>query len=75
MACNGFKVLTADPFLKFVEYILGDRVFGIQIPTSEGSQQRIKPDWAIILSYEQKLRKEAMRRVLEGTHWLTPWPQ
>jgi hypothetical protein len=58
--------LTADPFLKFVEYILGDRVFGIQIPTSEGSQQRIKPDWAIILSYEQKLRKEAMRRVLEG---------
>ena len=58
--------LTADLFLKFVEYILGDRVFGIQIPTSEGSQQRIKPDWAIILSYEQKLRKEAMRRVLEG---------
>ena len=58
--------LTADPFLKFVEYILGDRVYGIQIPTSEGSQQRVKPDWAIILSYEQKLRKEAMRRVMEG---------
>ena len=58
--------LTADPFLRFVEYILGDRVFGIQIPTSEGSQQRVKPDWAIILSYEQKLRKEAMRRVMEG---------
>eukprot|EP00435_Cladocopium_sp_Y103_P046899 s1608_g13.t1 len=58
--------LTADPFLKFTEYILGDRVFGIQIPTSDGSQQRIKPDWAIVLSYEQKLRKEAMKLVMEG---------
>ena len=58
--------LTADPFLRFVEFILGDRVFGIQILTGEGSQQKVKPDWAIVLSYEQKLRKEAMKRVLEG---------
>ena len=58
--------LTADPFLRFVEYILGDRVFGIQIPTGEGNQQKVKPDWAIVLAYEQKLRKEAMKRVLEG---------
>ena len=57
--------LTAEPFLRFVEYILGDRVFGIQIPTGEGNQQKVKPDWAIVLSYEQKLRKEAMKRVLE----------
>ena len=33
---------------------------------ARASLQRIKPDWAIVLSYEQKLRKEAMRRVLEG---------
>ena len=58
--------LTADPFLKFVEYVLGDRVYGVQIPTSDGGQQKLRPDWAIVLAYEQKLRKEAMRRVMEG---------
>jgi hypothetical protein len=58
--------LTSDPFLKFVEYILGDRVYGIQIPTSDGSQQKLRPDWSIILAYEQKLRKEAMKLVMEG---------
>ena len=41
-------------------------MFGIQIPTGEGNQQKVKPDWAIVLAYEQKLRKEAMKRVLEG---------
>lgn len=58
--------LTAAPFLKFVEFILGDRVYGIQIPTADGGQQKIRPDWTIVLSYEQRLRKEAMKRVLEG---------
>lgn len=60
--------LTMEPFLKFTEYILGDRVFGIQIPMSSGesSQQKVRPEWTIILSYEHKLRKEAMKKVLEG---------
>ena len=60
--------LTAEPFLKFTEYILGDRVFGIQIPSasSETLQQKVKPDWTVVLAYEHKLRKEAMKRVLEG---------
>ena len=58
--------LTAAPFLKFVEFILGDRVYGIQIPTADGGQQKIRPDWAIVLSFEQRLRKEAMKRVMEG---------
>eukprot|EP00435_Cladocopium_sp_Y103_P066733 s1270_g29.t1 len=58
--------LTAEPCLKFTEFILGDRVYGIQIPTNDGSQQRIKPHWTIVLAYEQKLRKEAMKRVMQG---------
>ena len=60
--------LTATPFQKFTEYILGDRVYGLQIPTtsSETAQQRVKPDWAIVLAYEHKLRKEAMKKVLSG---------
>ena len=41
-------------------------MYGIQIPTSDGGLQKIKPDWTVVLSYEQKLRKEAMKRVMEG---------
>jgi hypothetical protein len=43
-------------------------VFGIQIPTASGeaSQQKVRPEWSIVLAYEQKLRKEAMKKVLEG---------
>eukprot|EP00435_Cladocopium_sp_Y103_P050988 s1843_g15.t1 len=61
--------LTATPFLKFTEFILGDRVYGLQIPSSsqEGtSQQKVRPDWTVILAFEYKLRKEAMKRVQEG---------
>eukprot|EP00435_Cladocopium_sp_Y103_P052650 s357_g16.t1 len=61
--------LTADPFVKFTEYILGDRVYGIQIPSLTGDssqQQKIRPDWSIILAYEFKLRKEAMKKVMTG---------
>ena len=43
-------------------------MFGIQIPTASGeaSQQKVRPEWSIVLAYEQKLRKEAMKKVLEG---------
>eukprot|EP00435_Cladocopium_sp_Y103_P067871 s379_g30.t1 len=59
--------LTADPFVKFTEYVLGDRVYGVQIPSLSGDsaqQQKIRPDWSIILAYEFKLRKEAMKKVM-----------
>ena len=63
--------LTADPFNKFVEYILGDRVNNLQIPGSSPEQSvRLKPDWAIVLAYEFKLRKEAMKLVVHEGHTL-----
>ena len=43
--------LTADPFNKFVDYILGDRVNNLQIPGTTPEQSfRLKPDWAIVLA-------------------------
>ncbi|CAK9076007.1 unnamed protein product [Durusdinium trenchii] len=63
--------LTAEPFTKFVEYILGERVLNIQIPTTSPEQQRrVKPDWTIVLAYEHKLRREAMKLVINQGHTL-----
>ena len=64
--------LTADPFNKFVDYILGDRVNNLQIPGASPEQSvRLKPDWAIVLAYEFKLRKEAMKLVVHEGHTLS----
>ena len=67
---TGYNGLEAADFNKFVDFILGERVLGIQIPTSDGGQQKVKPDWAIVLSFEHKLRKEAMRLVVNEGYTL-----
>lgn len=57
--------LTMDAFTKFVDFILGERVLNIQVPNSSGDAQvKLKPDWAVVLSFEHKLRKEAFKLVL-----------
>ena len=54
--------LVASDFTKFVDYILGDRVYGIQLPSSTTEfAQKVKPDWSIVLAYEFKLRREVMK--------------
>ena len=47
--------LTLDPFNKFTEYILGDGVFGIQIPSFSGdaAQQKARPDCSIVLAVKE----------------------
>ena len=63
--------LTPDPFNRFVDYILGEKVYNIQIPSLQGEgSQRVKPDWSIILGYEHKLRKEAFKLVVRDGHTL-----
>ena len=63
--------LTSEPFVKFVEYILGERVHGLQIPGVTPDQtQKLKPEWPIVLAYEQKLRREAMKLVTQEGHTL-----
>jgi hypothetical protein len=57
--------LTAAPFNKFVDFILGEKVYNIQVPSLHGEgSQRVKPDWSIVLSFEHKLRKEACKMVV-----------
>ena len=72
-AKNWLHDLEAADFNKFVDYILGERVLGIQVPSpqGDGTQQKIRPDWAIVLSYEHKLRKEAFRLVTNEGYTLS----
>ena len=63
--------LTPDPFNRFVDFILGDRVYNIQVPSLQGEGvQKVKPDWSIILAYENKLRKEAFKLVIREGYTL-----
>ncbi|CAE7222595.1 unnamed protein product [Symbiodinium sp. CCMP2592] len=60
--------LQLDDFTKFVEYILGDRVGNLKLPTASGQETQFnRPPWNIVLSYEYKLRVEAFKMILEGT--------
>ena len=57
--------LTAAHFHRFVDFILGEKVYNIQVPSLQGDgQQRVKPEWSIVLNFEHKLRKEAFRLVV-----------
>ena len=63
--------LTSEPFLKFVDFILGERVHGLQVPgVSPDQSVKLKPDWSIVLAFEQKLRREAMKLVTQEGHTL-----
>ena len=60
--------LQLDDFTKFVDYILGDRVGNLKLPTASGVETQFnRPPWDIVLSYEYKLRVEAFKMILEGT--------
>ena len=57
--------LKAEHFGKFVEYVLGDRVNAIKVPL-DNQQVSIKPNWALVLQYEHRLRREAFKFVNRG---------
>ena len=58
--------LRLETFTKFVDFILGDRVANLRLPSSTGKDQHpTRPPWAIVLAFEHKLRSEAMRMVVD----------
>ena len=58
-----------DHFSRFVEYVLGDRVNAIKVPV-DNQQLSIKPNWALVLQYEHRLRREAFKLVNRGEETL-----
>ena len=47
--------------------MLGDKVYGLML-TIDGHTQPVRPPWSVLLTYEHRLRKEAMKLILAGTH-------
>jgi hypothetical protein len=59
------RTCSKEVWADHLDYILGDTVFGFDIKAAGRS---IRPPWDLILSYEQEIRKEAIRLVLyEGS--------
>ena len=58
--------LKLESFTKFVDFILGDKVANLRLPSSSGKEHfPPRPPWTIVLAFEYKLRAEAMRMVVE----------
>ena len=61
--------LLLEHFVKFTDYILGDKVASLRIPSVSGVDASYeRPPWHVVLSYELKLRTEAFKLVVEDGH-------
>ncbi len=60
-----FQGLVPNDFVKYVDWLLGEKVFQLQIPkaSSEGTRP-LNPPWTILLRYEQQVRKEAYKQAV-----------
>ena len=60
-----FQDLTPNDFSRYADWLLGEKVYGLQIPkaASEGVQP-LNPPWTILLRYEQRVRKEAYKQAI-----------
>eukprot|EP00435_Cladocopium_sp_Y103_P052283 s2541_g16.t1 len=59
-----FQELSMTTFQKYVDYLLGDKIYQLQISKGDGSSQTTwaNPSWDLMLSFEHRLRKEAYRK-------------
>jgi hypothetical protein len=57
--------LTLRDFDDLADYLLGEKVLGLQVTNQDGSKLALDPPFPIVLSYEFALRTEAFRRALE----------
>ena len=57
--------LELQHWLRYTDYVLGDRVFGLRVPV-DGNQQLVRPAWTIVLNYEHRMRREAFKLVNSG---------
>ncbi len=60
-----FQGLVPNDYSKFIDWLLGEKVFGLQVPkaVAEGTRP-LNPPWSILLRFEHQVRKEAYKQAI-----------
>ena len=60
-----FQGLVPNDYSKFVDWLLGEKVYGLQVPkiAAEGTRP-LNPPWSILLRFEHQVRKEAYKQAI-----------
>ena len=60
-----FQNLEQRHFSQYADFLLGDKVFQLQVTKTDGTFGTVaaNPSWALILQFEHRLRKEAYKKV------------
>ena len=60
-----FQGLVPNDYSKFVDWLLGEKVYGLQVPkiAAEGTRP-LNPPWSILLRLEHQVRKEAYKQAI-----------
>ena len=48
-------------FDRYIDYVLGDKCYMMQVPGPSGEKAAFQPPWHILLDYEYEMRKKAIR--------------
>lgn len=60
-----FRDLEPNDFTRYVDWLLGEKVFSLQIPKAQAEgTQPLHPPWTVLLRFEQQVRKEAYKQAL-----------
>ena len=66
-----FKDMTPSVWLEYSNYLLGEKVYLMQIPSPSGKgktdQVALRPPWTVMINYEFELRKEAVKRAFRDS--------
>ena len=60
-----FQGLVPNDYVKLVDWLLGEKVYLLQVPKASAEGTRpLHPPWTILLRYEQQVRKEAYKQAV-----------
>lgn len=60
-----FQHLTPNDFSRYADWLLGEKVFGLQVPKTAAEGMRpLNPPWATLLRFEHQVRKEAYKQAI-----------
>ena len=60
-----FRDLEPNDFTRYVDWLLGEKVFALQVPKPQADgTQPLHPPWTVLLRFEQQVRKESYKQAL-----------